>query len=367
MIQRRRFLRKATGAVTAIAASTLTDAPNVIAQPKIQWRMSTTWTAALDVPQGAAQRLAKVVDEMSGGRFRIEVFPGGQIMQPFDCFEAASRGTIEAFMGASYYWTAKEPAVEWFCTIPFGMNPEGMAAWFYQGDGLKLWEETYAAFNLVPRPGLAVPPQMAGWFRRKLNTMADFKGLKMRIGTGLGGKVYAKAGGTAVLTPGADIYASLERGVIDAAEWVGPHDDMKLGLHNATHYYYYPGWHEPGLIAEFSFNRKAYEALAVDLRRTLDHAAAAVGIYGLADYHTKNAIALERLKTEFKGKVEILQLPAPVLRNLKKLAAEVIREESEKTPMARKVHASFTKFQALVGPWDHVAEGAYHQLVAGTA
>jgi TRAP-type mannitol/chloroaromatic compound transport system substrate-binding protein len=138
---------------------------------------------------------------------------------------------------------------------------------------------------------------------------------------------------------------------------------MRLGLHHTARYYYYPGWHEPGSVLEFSFNKKAYEALPVDLRRILDHAAAAVQVYGLTDYHTKNAIALDRLRTEFKGKVDILRLPAPVLRDLKKLAAEVVREESEKTPMARKVYASFTKFQALVGPWDHVAEGAYHQLV----
>jgi TRAP-type mannitol/chloroaromatic compound transport system substrate-binding protein len=305
-----------------------------------------------------------VVEEMSGGRFRIEVFPGGQIMLPLDCFEAASRGTIEAFMASAYYWTAKEPAVEWFTTVPFGMNAEGMQAWYYQGDGLKLWEETYAAFNLVPRPATSPSPQMAGWFRKKIITIGDYKGLRMRIGSGLGGKVYVKAGGTAVLTPASEIFAALERGVIDAAEWIGPHDDLKLGLQNTARHYYYPGWHEPGNTTEFGFNKKAYEALPADLRRTLDHAAAAVHVYGLTDYHVKNAIALGRLKTEFKGKVEVLQLPVPVLRDLRKLAAEVVREESEKTPMARKVHASFTKFQALVGPWDHVAEGAYHQLVA---
>jgi TRAP-type mannitol/chloroaromatic compound transport system substrate-binding protein len=216
----------------------------------------------------------------------------------------------------------------------------------------------------VPRPGPAFAPQMAGWFRKKITTIADYKGLKMRIGTGLGGKVYVKAGGTAVLTPAAEIYAALERGVIDACEWIGPHDDMKLGLHHTASHYYYPGWHEPGMTTEFGFNKKAYEALPIDLRRTLDHAASTVQVYGLTDYHTKNAIALERLKTEFKGKVEVLQLSVPVLRDLKKLAGEVIRDESEKTPMARKVHASFTKFQALVGPWDRVAEGAYHPLVA---
>jgi TRAP-type mannitol/chloroaromatic compound transport system substrate-binding protein len=240
-----------------------------------------------------------------------------------------------------------------------------MLAWYYQGDGLKLWEETYAAFNLVPRPSPVVAPQMAGWFRKKITTIADYKGLKMRIGTGLGGKVIDRAGGTTVLTPSAEIFAALERGVIDAAEWVGPYDDVKLGLHNTARYYYYPGWHEPGTTNEFTFNRKAYDALPVDLRRILDHAAAAVNVYGVTDYHLKNATALERLRTEFKGKVEVLPLPTSVLSDLKKLAAQVAREESQKTPMGRKVYASFTKFQALVGPWDRVAEGAYHQLVTG--
>ena len=362
---RRRFLAKASGAIAAATAATIADAPSVIAQPKIQWRMSTTWTPALDVLQGAAQKFAQIVEEMSGGRFRIEVFPGGQIMPPFACFDAASQGTIQAFMGPASYWTDKEPALEWFTTIPFGMNPQGMAAWYYQGDGLKLWEEAYAAFNLVPRPAIANAPQMAGWFRKKITTIGDYKGLKIRLGTGFGGKTIARAGATAVLTPAAEVYAALERGVIDASEWVGPHDDMKLGLHTTARHYYYPGWHEPGTTQGFGFNKKAYDALGVDLRRMLDHAAAAVQIYGLTDYHTKNAVALERLKTEFKGKVEILPLPAPVLRDLKKLAAEVVREESEKSPMARKVHASFTKFHVLVGPWDHVAEGAYHQFVAG--
>jgi len=364
---RRRFIATAGGLTVAAAASAFTNAPNVIAQPKIQWRMSTTWPPALDQLQGAAQQFVKLVEETSGGRFRIELFAAGQIMQTFECFDAASQGKIEAFMGVPYYWSAngKDPAIEWFCTIPFGMNPEGMAAWYHQGDGRKLWEESYAPYNLVPRQGPGTAPQMAGWFRRKIVTMGDFKGLKMRIGTGFGGKVYVKAGSATVLTPAADIYAALERGVIDATEWAGPYDDMKLGLHKTARYYYYPGWHEPGSMSEFTFNKKAYEALPADLQRILDHAAASVQVYGLSDYHARNANALAVLKAEFKGKVEVIQVPAPVLRELKKLSAEVAREESEKTPMARKVHASFTKFQALVGPWDHVAEGAYHQLVAG--
>jgi TRAP-type mannitol/chloroaromatic compound transport system substrate-binding protein len=360
MTDRRRFILKASGAVAA-AATAIVDAPAVIAQPKVQWRMSTTWTQALAI-QGAAQRLAKTVEEMSGGRFRIEVFPGGQIMPPFACFEATSQGTIEAFMGASYYWTNVEPAVEWFTTIPFGMNAEGMSAWYTDGDGLKLWEAAYEPFNLVPRPGPGIAPQMGGWFKKKINAIGDYKGLRMRI-PNLGGRVIARAGGTATLTPGADIYAALEKGVIDAAEWIGPHDDMTLGLHKTARYYYYPGWHEPGTTTAFGFNKKAYESLPVDLGRMLDHAAAAVDVYGHRDHHAKNAIALERLKTDFKGQVEVLLLPTSVLRDLRKLAAEVVSVESERTPMSKRVHASFTKFQTLVGPWDHVAEAAYQQYV----
>ena len=363
MSNRRKFIAKAGGLVAVAAAA---GAPQVLAQPRVQWRMSTAWAPANDLLQGAAIRLAKVVEEMSGGRFQIEVFPGGQIIPPFECFDAASKGTVETFMAVSAYWSAKEPAFECFHTVPFGMNPEGMTAWFHQGGGLKLWEEAYAPFNLVPRPGPAIAPQMAGWFKKKITAISDYKGMKMRI-TGLGRNVMAKAGATAVLIPGAEIYASLERGVIDAAEWIGPHEDMGLGLHKTARHYYYPGWHEPGTTLEFGFNKKAYDALPVDFRRILDHAAAAIEVYGLTTFHAKNAIALERLKTEFKGTVEILPLPTLVLRDLKKLAAEVIKEESEKTPMARKVYASFTKFQTLVGPWDYVAEGAYHRLVAGTS
>ena len=165
-----------------------------------------------------------------------------------------------------------------------------------------------APFNLVPRPGPGIAPQMAGWFRKKINAISDYKGLRMRI-PNLGGKVIARAGGTPVLTPGADIYAALERGAIDAAEWVGPHDDIVLGLHRT------------------------------------------VSVSGHRDHHLKNAIALERLKTEHRDKVEVLLLPAPVLRDLRRLAAEVVRAESEKSPMGKKVHASFAKFQAQVGAW----------------
>src|SRR5262245_25130579 len=332
MTERRRFIVKAGGMLVAAGAAAVVDAPNVIAQPKIQWRMSTAFPPTLDVFMNAARHYAQIVEETSGGRFKIEVFPGGQIMGPFECFDAASQGKIESFSSGAIFWDAKDPAVQWFSTVPFGMNPEGMAAWLHQGDGLKLWEETYAQFNLVPRPSNPTGPEMGGWFRKKIATIADYKGLKMRI-PGLGGKVVARAGATVVTLPPGEIYGALERGVIDTSEFIGPHDDMILGLHKTARYYYYPGWHQPGTMNEFVFNKKAYDSLPVDLRRILDHAAAAVMVYGLADFHVKNAIALQRLRKDFKDKVEIVQYPVPMLRELKKFAAEVVREESEKSPM----------------------------------
>ncbi|MGH7321494.1 MAG: ABC transporter substrate-binding protein, partial [Candidatus Rokuibacteriota bacterium] len=177
-----------------------------------------------------------------------------------------------------------------------------------------------------------------------------------------GGRVLARAGATPMVLGIGDALPALERGVIDAVEFVGPHDDLNLGLYRGARYYYYPGWHEFGTNNEFTFNRKAYETLPADLRHALDYSATAVGALVLAEYEAKNALALRRLRTEFKDRVEILAFPAPILKELKRLAGEVLREESEKSPMARKVHASYAKFQALVQDWGQISEGAYHKL-----
>ncbi len=360
---RRRFILKGAALVAAGAATQVVNAPNVIAQPKFQWRMSTTWTPAFDVLQGGAQRLGKIVDDMSGGRLKIQVFAGGELMPAFGCFDATSQGTIECFMGAPYYWAGKEPGLQWFSAVPFGLNPQGMMTWYLFGDGLKLWEEAYATFNLVPRPGPSTGVQMMGWFRKKINSIADYKGLKMRI-PGLGGKIVAAAGGTVILTPGGEIYTALERGTIDSTEWVGPHDDMKLGLHNAAKYYYWPGWHEPGTTGEFGFNKKAYDTLPADLKAIVDYACQSIQVWSLNEYEYKNTIALAKLKTDFKGKVELTQLSGATLKELKKLADAVIKEESEKTPIAKKTYASVKKFEAQHNDWRLISEAAYHAQVA---
>jgi TRAP-type mannitol/chloroaromatic compound transport system substrate-binding protein len=363
-MERRKFIVKAGGVLVAAGAAAVVEAPHVIAQQRFQWRMATSWTPALDVLQGNAQRFAKIVDEVSGGRLRIQVFAAGELIPALGVFDACSQGTIESYHSASYYYAGKEPGFQWFTTVPFGMNAQSQVAWHQHGDGLKLWEEAYKPFNLVPRPGGSTGVQMAGWFRKKINTIADFKGLKMRI-PGLGGKTLAKAGTTVVLMPGGEIYTSLERGVIDAAEWVAPHDDLKLGLHRTARYYYTPGWHEPGAVTEYVFSTKAYDSLPGDLQRTLDYAAASIQTLMLAEYDWKNSLALEKLSTEFKGKAEVLPLPAPVMKELKKLAAEVMKEESEKSATAKKVYESYTKFQSSIQDYAGLSEGTYHRLILG--
>jgi TRAP-type mannitol/chloroaromatic compound transport system substrate-binding protein len=361
-MDRRRFLAKG-GVLAAAGAAAVVDAPNVIAQQRYQWKMATSWTPALDVLQGNAQRFSKMVEEMTGGRLKIQVYAAGELIPAFGVFDACSQGTLEMFNSAAYYWAGKEAACQWFTGVPFGMNPKGQYDWYYYGDGLKLWEEAYKPFNMVPRPSASTGVQMGGWYRKKINSIADYKGLKFRM-PGLGGKVIAKAGATVVLTPGGEIYTALERGVIDGSEWVGPHDDMKLGLHQTARYYYYPGWHEPGTTGEFTFNMKAYQALPVEFQRILDYTCTAMHTLELGEYDAKNIIALQKLRTEFKSKVEILPFPKPVVDEMRKLAAEVNKEESEKSAIAKKTYESYNKFQASLHPWDVMSEAAYHNLIS---
>jgi len=360
-MKRRDFLKKA-GLGAAAVAATAVNAPAVLAQKKYRWKMVTTWPPKLPVLQEGCERLAKRVGEMSDGRLKIQVFAAGELVPAFESFQAVSDGTVEVGSGASYYWAGKEPATQWFAAVPFGMNAQGMAAWFHggAGEGLKLWEETYAPFNLVPRPGGYTGVQMGGWFNKKINTIDDYKGLKMRI-PGLGGKVVAKAGGTVVLTPGGEIFTSLERGVIDATEWVGPYHDLRMGFYQAAKYYYYPGWHEPGTALEYFFNKKAYEGLPKDLQHILDAACRENEGWALNEFDANNGASLQTLIN--KHKVQLFRFPDEVLNSLRNLAVEVLEEESAKTPMAKKVNESFKNFQKVVGTWGTVSELAYYNTI----
>ena len=374
-MKRRDFLRKASiGAAAAVAATAgilgcgkkeeekkEAAAPAVITEKKYEWKMVTTWPPKLPVLQDGCERLAKRIGEMSDGRIKIQVFAAGELVPALESFQAVSDGTVEVGSGASYYWAGKEPATQWFAAVPFGMNAQGLSAWFHGGDGLKLWEECYAPFNLVPRPGGSTGVQMGGWFNKKIDTIDDYKGLKMRI-PGLGGKVVAKAGGTVVLLPGGEIFTSLERGVIDATEWVGPLHDLRMGFWEAAKYYYYPGWHEPGTYLEYFFNKKAYESLPKDLQHIVDAACQETEHWVLAQFDAQNGAALQELIT--KHNVQLIQFPPDVLKALRKLSDEVVAEEAAKTPMAKKVNESFMKFSKAVGTWGTISEKAYYNVIA---
>lgn len=337
-------------------------APSALAKEKTyRWKMVTTWPPGLPVLQTGAVRFAKRLEEATGGRIKIKVFAGGELVPPLGVFDAVSDGTVEVGSGASYYWAGKVPAAQWFSSVPFGFNPQGINAWFYSGGGLKLWEEVYAPFNVVPRPQGNTGVQMGGWFRKEMNTIEDYKGLKMRI-PGLGGKVVAKAGGTVVLLPGGEIFTSLERGVLDATEWVGPMHDLRMGFYKAAKNYYYPGWHEPGTCLEVIFNKKAYDSLPKDLQAVVDSVAAETNQWSLCEFEAGNGAALQTLISEHN--VNLIKFPEKMLGELRKLAEETLEEEADKDAMSRKVHEAYKKFKDQVGVWGSISEKPYYDALA---
>lgn len=359
-MQRRRFLVKAGGVLVAAGAATALDAPNVIAQPSFRWRLATSWPPKFPPLHDGAELFAKTVEVATNGRLKIEVFAGGELMPALENFDAARQGTIEAGHSAAYYWAGKEPATQWFTAVPFGLNAQGTSAWITSGGGQKVYEETYEPFNLVPRRVGATGVQMGGWFRKEINTIADYRGLKMRI-PGLGGKVVAKAGGTVVLLAVGDIFTSLERGVIDALEWVGPYQDMRAGFQKAAKLYYYPGWHEPGTSGEIFFNKRAYQSLPVDFQRILDAACEYAGNWIFMEHEARNSVALEELIS--KHGVQLKRFPDPVLAALKKLSREVEEEEAAKSPIAKKVKESHDKFIKQWLDWSNLSERAYYNMM----
>jgi TRAP-type mannitol/chloroaromatic compound transport system substrate-binding protein len=325
------------------------------------WKMVTTWPPNFPIFQEGVERFAADVKAMSGGRLDIKVYAGGELVPPLQTFDAVSQGTVEIGHGAAYYWAGKVPAGQFFTAVPFGMNAQGMNAWLYAGGGLELWREIYKPFNLVPFPMGNTGVQMGGWFNKKIETVADLQGLKMRI-PGLGGKVFAKAGGTPVLLPGGEIYTALDRGTLDATEWVGPFHDERLGLYRAAKYYYYPGWHEPGPVLELIVNSKAWEGLGPDLQKAIETAAAASNTWMLAQFETKNLEALRRLKEEHH--VQVYPFPDDVMQALRGLTREVLEEEAVKDPQFKQVFDAYQAFMADHDNWSALSEAAYQKARA---
>lgn len=211
----------------------------------IKWKMVTTWPKNFPGVGTGAEFLAKNINEMAGGRLEVKVYAAGELVPALEVFDAVSRGTAQMGHGASYYWKGKVPAAQFFTTVPFGLTPQEFNAWIYYGGGLALWEEIYEPFGLIPMPAGNPGAQMGGWFNKEINSLEDFKGLKMRM-PGIGGEVLKKLGASPINLPGSEIFTALQSGTIDATEWVGPYNDLAFGLYKAAKYYYYPGWHEPG-------------------------------------------------------------------------------------------------------------------------
>jgi len=354
-MDRRKFIKSiGTGAV--VAGSGMAVSTNANAARKIKWKMVTTWPKNFPGLGTGANYLAKLINEMSGGRMKVKVYGAGEIVPAFEIFDAVSSGTAQMGHGASYYWKGKSEAAQFFAAVPFGLNAQEMNAWLYHGGGMKLWEETYKPFGLIPSASGNTGVQMAGWFNREINTVADLKGLKMRI-PGLGGEVLKQAGGTPVSLPGGEIFTSLQSGAIDATEWVGPYNDLAFGLYKAAKYYYYPGWHEPGTTLECFINQKAFDKLPKDLQVIVKQACKVANQDMLAEYTARNNTALHTLVT--KHKVQLKPLPNDVLATLKKLSDEVVGDVAAKDPMSKKVYQSFSKFREQVVAWHDISERAY--------
>jgi TRAP-type mannitol/chloroaromatic compound transport system substrate-binding protein len=322
----------------------------------INWKLVTTWPKNFPGLGNGPETFARLVNEMSGGRMHVRVYGAGEIVPAFEVFGAVSQGVAQAGHGASYYWKGKLPGAVFFTAVPFGMTAQEMNGWLHYGGGLELWRELYAPANLLPLAGGSSGVQMAGWFNREIRTVDDLRGLKMRI-PGLAGEIFNEAGGTAVSLPGSEIYTSLQTGVIDATEWVGPYNDLALGLHEVAEYYYYPGWHEPGSILEFTVNKDAFDALPPDLRAIVSGAARAANQDMLDEFTARNNRALRELIEQHE--VKLRRLPDDVLRTLYEASERVMGRLVAADPMAAKIHASYQAFHDGVRSYHAISEQAY--------
>ena len=322
----------------------------------LEWKMVTTWPPNFPGVGTGANTLARYIGELTAGRLQVRVYAAGELIPAFEVFDAVSSGSAELGHGVAYYWRGKTEAAQFFGGIPFGMSAHEMNAWLYYGGGLELWREIYEPFDLYPIPAGNTGVQMGGWFKRPIESMSDIQGLKMRI-PGIGGEVLRRAGGTPVNLPAGEIFTALQTGSIDATEWVGPYNDVALGLNQAARYYYYPGWQEPGPAVECMINRDAWGSLPEDLQAAVRIACQAANLDMTSEFMARNATALEQLASA--GDIEIRSFPADVLASFKAIALEVIDELAAEDPTVARVWSSYRDFMALARSWQQISEYAY--------
>ncbi len=322
---------------------------------KIEWKLVTTWPKNLPGLGSAPENFARYVREMSNGRLDIRVYGAGEIVPAFEVFDAVSQGVAQMGHGAAYYWKGKIPASVFFTAVPFGMTAQEMNGWLHYGGGIELWRKLYAPFGVVPFAGGSTGVQMAGWFNRELQTRSDLAGLKMRI-PGLAGEVFDAAGGTAVRIAGGEIYTSMQTGVIDAVEWVGPYNDRILGLNDVAEYYYFPGWHEPGAMLEFTVNAEALAALPDDLAAIVTYAARAANQDMLDEFTARNNEALQVL---LGSGAKLRPLPDDILALLYDKAQDAMANLVASDPMSAEINASYAQFAEDVRAYHEISERAY--------
>ena len=336
-------------------------APAVHAQAAVRWRLASSFPKSLDTLFGGAELFAKTVTALSSGKFEVSVHGAGELMPAFGVVDGVQNGTVEMAQTAPYYFTGKSPIFALGCAVPFGLTARQTDAWMAYGNGRKLMDEFYAGYNIKSRSAGNTGTQMGGWFRKEIKSVADLKGLKFRMGGGVFGETMKRLGVVSQSLPGGEIYQSLEKGTIDAAEWVGPYDDEKLGLNKVAPYYYYPGWWEGGTELDFYINTKAWAALSAENKAIVEAATDVAARDLMAKYDDYNPKALKRLvgaKTQLKAfSKELMDVGF-------KTAMEVFAEEEAKSPEFKKIHQDMRAYQRDQLLWDRFSEFRYTSYMA---
>ncbi|MDR2154109.1 MAG: TRAP transporter substrate-binding protein [Burkholderiaceae bacterium] len=352
----RRSLIKHAGIAGVLAAGV---APAAHAQAAIRWRLATSFPKSLDTLFGSAELFAKAVGDATGGKFQISVHAGGEIIPAFGVVDGVQDGSVEMAYTAPYYFYGKDPTFCLACAVPFGMNARQMNAWLYEGNGLKLLREFYAKYNIVNFPGGNTGVQMGGWFRKEIKTVADLKGLKFRTNP-FAGKVLEPFGVVPQNIPGADLYPALEKGTLDALEWVGPYDDLKLGFNKVAPYYYYPGWWEGGPGLDFYINTKAWDGLSAEYKAIVESAAARTNITMTARYDARNPAALKEL---VGLGTKLRPFSNEIMSAAFKSAQQIYGELNSSNPEWKKIYPDYAKFLADTNSWFRYSEGLFDRFM----
>ena len=355
----RRSIIKQAGIAGVLAAGI---APAVHAQATVRWRLASSFPKSLDTIFGSAEMFAKTVRALSGGKFEVSVHAAGELMPAFGVVDALQSSTIEMAQTAPYYYTGKNSIFAFGCAVPFGLTARQMDAWMDHGNGRKLMDAFYANYNIKSRSAGNTGTQMGGWYRKEIKTVADLKGLKFRMGGGLFGEAMQKLGVVPQHMPAGDVYQALEKGTLDATEFVGPYDDEKLGFNKVAPFYYYPGWWEGGAALEFFINAKAYAALPAEFQAIVDAATTVAARDMTAKYDAFNPIALKRLVA---AKTQLKAFPKEIMDAGYKASMEVFAEHEAKSPEFKTIHQDMRAFQRDQLLWARYSELRFDNYMTG--